>query len=368
MPILSIFFLTLPNTTANQIGLYSGIGFIVGFLLEIPSGYISDLIGHKKALIISKVSMILSMLAYVLANNFWMIVLGSSLLSVSIAFMSGTKEAYMHNLLIELKREKDFTKIMSKMSANVSLFAAFLAISLPFFTQINMRLPLFINLGIDVLGLIPLLLLVKPKLKFKAKKDLKQLSKFFKAIKGTGFYSTSIFVGILGGFMIGISGYRFVYLQELGLPVILVGTIMGFSRFIWFALGNNIHHIEKFGIKKILFFEIFLFSASFILAAVLSNPYIVAIMFILINGYFWSRNMLIKSFFLKNFASNPNLKATMLSIKGQVQVIIQAICAFAISFVMIYSYKLGFGLIGVLYFILLLIVFQFIKKKVFVNA
>ena len=52
LPVLALYFLTLPNTAANQIGLYVGIGWLAGFFLEIPSGYLSDIFGHKKALIL----------------------------------------------------------------------------------------------------------------------------------------------------------------------------------------------------------------------------------------------------------------------------------------------------------------------------
>ncbi|MFK7780079.1 MAG: hypothetical protein QM490_02930, partial [Candidatus Gracilibacteria bacterium] len=66
IPLLSIFFLTLPNTTANQIGIFTGIGFIATLLFEVPSGYVSDVIGHKKTLVISKISQVFSMICYIL--------------------------------------------------------------------------------------------------------------------------------------------------------------------------------------------------------------------------------------------------------------------------------------------------------------
>ena len=45
IPILALYFLSLPNTTAQQIGIYTGIGWFAGFILEIPSGYIYFRIG-----------------------------------------------------------------------------------------------------------------------------------------------------------------------------------------------------------------------------------------------------------------------------------------------------------------------------------
>ncbi len=42
IPILSVYYLTLTNTHANEIGLYTGIGYIAALLMQIPSGYIAD--------------------------------------------------------------------------------------------------------------------------------------------------------------------------------------------------------------------------------------------------------------------------------------------------------------------------------------
>ncbi len=56
---------------------------------------------------------------------------------------------------------------------------------------------------------------------------LSQLKRF----KGTGFYLTSIFIGVISGFMFGLSGYKEPFVESLGMPVVLIGFIMASSRF-----------------------------------------------------------------------------------------------------------------------------------------
>ena len=87
IPILALYFLSLPNTTVQQIGLYIGIGWIVGFLFEIPSGYVSDKIGHKTALIIAKFSMLASSLFFVFGNSLPQFILGSAFISIGFAMV-----------------------------------------------------------------------------------------------------------------------------------------------------------------------------------------------------------------------------------------------------------------------------------------
>jgi hypothetical protein len=42
VPILAIYFLTLPDARAHQIGLYTAIGYGAAMLMQIPSGFIAD--------------------------------------------------------------------------------------------------------------------------------------------------------------------------------------------------------------------------------------------------------------------------------------------------------------------------------------
>ena len=87
-PIIAIFFLTLPNSIAQQIGIYSGIGFLAGFLLEIPSGYLSDTIGHKKALILVGIGFILS--SYVTERDYGVDKLSDTLMICGVGVLACT--------------------------------------------------------------------------------------------------------------------------------------------------------------------------------------------------------------------------------------------------------------------------------------
>ena len=102
--LLSIFFLTLPNTHAQQIGLYSAIGCLVSFLIEIPSGYISDIFGHKRTLVMSTIFMLSSTTLFAFANSLTYFIFGSIFLSLGFAFSSGTNAAFMHETLVALNR------------------------------------------------------------------------------------------------------------------------------------------------------------------------------------------------------------------------------------------------------------------------
>ena len=82
----------------------------------------------------------------------------------------------------------------------------------------------------------------------------------------------------------------------------------------------------------------------------------------LVNGYMQGRNQITKNYLLKRIHSN-NYKATMLSIQSQISSIFQFTIAFIIGFVFEYSFKIGFYVLGISLFLILLITYQFIQNK-----
>lgn len=363
--VLSIYFLTLPNTTANMIGLYTGIGSLVAFFLEVPSGYFADRFGHKKTLILAKFLLLFSTLSFIFFQNFYGFVLGSTFLSVSFAFSSGTSSAFFHETLEGLGRTKEYSKLYGRIRGNVSLISMFFIIALPFLTVIDIILPFIVSLVFDVIGLIVAFTLVNPKSKVKLNGNkIKSISLIFKEARELNFLPFIIFVGAISGFMVGESGFRYVYLESLGYPIIFLGFVMGLSRFVWFLIARYAYLIEEyFTIKQHLFFEIIFFSFSFILMAYFSNPYLVAFFPIIMLGYMFGRSQVIESYILNNHLKDKNYKATILSIQSQVGLFFQFVVPFSIAYIMNYSFKLGYLVLGVSLFFILLISFMKIKGK-----
>ena len=364
IPLMSIYFLTLDNTLANQIGLYTGIGSLVGFLIEMPSGYISDTFGHKKTLILSKFFMLFSTLFLILAatfDAFIMFVLSSVFISVGFAFSSGTVTAFMHDTLIYLKRDKDFTKIMGKMTANVSLISMVFILGLPFFTKYGILVPFYLSLIIDVVGIVVVFSLVSTTEKID-KKDRLTIIEVLKQAKRNHFFPIALFSGAILGFMTGYNGYRTIYLFDLGLPLIYAGVVMGLSRLVWFSLGNYAHIIfEKISMKKHLFFEIFIFSGFFIAIVMFSNFYVIATIMILVNGYQWARRQIMVKYML-DYVGDTRYKATMISLEGQLKSFFEVGVAFMCAYLFSVSYEFGFVVLGVSLFVVLVVCYHFILK------
>lgn len=75
IPILSAYYLTLPNSNAAEIGLYTGLGFLASFIFNVPAGIIADRFGYKRTLICAKILLIGSSAAFLFSNGFYGFVL-----------------------------------------------------------------------------------------------------------------------------------------------------------------------------------------------------------------------------------------------------------------------------------------------------
>ena len=365
IPILAIYFLTLPNTTAQQIGLFTGIGWLAGFFFEIPSGYLADKWGHKKALLLAKFAMLISTLFFIFGNSLLHFSLGSAFIALGFAFTSGTSGAFLHNTLVGLKREEKYGEIDGKIKANVSLVSAGLILLLPVLTKISILLPIQAYLFFDVIGILTVFSLYSPTIKYSAEdKEGEKIWLQLKRFRGTGFYITSLFVGVIGAITIGLSPFKEPFVKELGIPIVLIGSIMALSRVIWFIVGHNLTILKKVTMKRLLFYEIFFFSGLIMLSSQLNNPYLIGLIIAVLIGYYQGRNPLITEYYFNHFLQNKRYKATMLSIKQQIEQVFQAGFALAIGFVMGMSFSMGFLVSGISMLVLLLGIFPFLKKNI----
>lgn len=368
MPILSIYFLTLPNTMANQIGFYTGIGALFSFFLEIPSGYFSDRFGHKNTLVLSKFFMCVSLCSYILGsflnNPFIAFVIGSIFQFVGFAMSSGTASVFIHETLKKLGEVKNFSKIFGRIQGNVSFVSIFIIVALPFLTMINIIIPLFVALVLDILGFFIALSFVNPNLNEHVSKNLKlgHIREILNEFRSFEVLPLAIFFGAITGFSLSSGSFRGLYVESLGYPIIYLGFIMGLSRFIWWIFSRFIHKVEDlFSLKQFLKFEIFIFTLIYGLICYLENAYVVAFLFALVGGYMWGRSAITKKYLL-DMIGGSRFKVTHLSICSQITSLFNFSVAFFIGFFMNFSYRFGFLVYTILLIFVLIVSYFFIKK------
>lgn len=322
-PIVAIFFLTLPGALEHQIGYYSIAGYIASFLLEIPSGYVSDKLGHKNAVLIGLLLLLLTSVFFAIGTSLIFFILASICLSGGFAFLSGSREALIHETLIDLGREKDFSKILSKMSAIGSFASIFLIVLIPLTTKINIRLPFLIYIVTDIITFILALTLKSPKITF----EISQKKNFFNVIgdfKKSKLLYVSLFEGLIFATMFASGNYTTVHLNNLGLPLIFIGVTMALSRFFWFATSTLFSKLSReLTLKEILIMDMLYYIPFFAAMFFLKNLYVAIVLVAFAGGYKFSRMFLIKSHIVSDYVKDKRYKATIISIHSQISSLLQ---------------------------------------------
>ena len=81
--------------TYQLLGIVGAVAFVIGLILEIPSGAIADTIGRKKIIVVSLLFLILSGILLTSATNALFLIGGVIFLQFGVSFLSGTLEALL---------------------------------------------------------------------------------------------------------------------------------------------------------------------------------------------------------------------------------------------------------------------------------
>ena len=122
MPALAVIVLiyTQKGVTVGDFFLIEGIFRLAAFLLEIPSGYLSDRFSRRRVLMLAALLHGAGFAVLALAYGFWEIVAGEVLLGIASALFSGTLEAYTYDLLKRNNTQKHFLKEMGSITTWIS--------------------------------------------------------------------------------------------------------------------------------------------------------------------------------------------------------------------------------------------------------
>lgn len=282
-------------------------------LLEVPSGYLADVIGRRATLILGAAFMPLGLAVYAFSDRFSAFILAESLIAVANSMRSGCESALIYDTLLDLKEADEykkyegrailFTRIGTAASAVLGGVAALAFLRLPFLINIatsSLLLPLALSLG------------EPQRIKRHARNpflDILRIARFsftHGEIRHLIFYAALI--GSAGIIAVWAS---FLYYESLGISVGLFGLI--FAAFqLSSALGSSrAHVIEKaIGMRKALTLPL-LIGVVFLLAGIVRSPAVIP--FIILYSFLWGLSF---PLFLDliNRRIESDIRATVLSV------------------------------------------------------
>jgi MFS family permease len=364
--ILGVYYLTVSDVTAQTIGLILLAGSVSGFIFEIPSGYVSDKIGHKEALVISRILMVVSTVFFLCANSVMLLVLGSVFLSASAAFLSGTGSAFMHETLQGLRREHEYAQVMGKVSSLGFAVPIVLMVSVPFLVSVSYKMPFVLALVIDLVGLFAALSLTVPHVPIEEIEEVGVMN--FRQVICEGYqlsyFSIALFSGIVSGVLFSVSGFRAPYQAVLQVPVIWYGVLFGIGRVcasLMLAFSGRIK--KHFTLPSFYLFQLVLYTLLMLVLGFVTTGWVVVTVFIIINAFQWGLTKIDEGYQLE-IIKKSKFKATLLSTGSQIDLAISGIVGYSLGYAILQtSYSKGFAYLAILFVVVLVPLYVYIAKR-----
>ena len=316
MPIIVLFFQE-HGLSLSKVMILQSIYSISVALFEIPSGYIADIFGRKKAIIIST---ILSFIGYVLFSffsDFTVFIIAEILIGVGGSLMSGSDSAIIYDTLIENNDKKKYTKVEGKNYAIGNFSEAIAGILGGILAATSIYYPVYIQTIILSFSIPIAFSIIEPKINnsYTKKKDLKIRN----ILKNTLFFDKKlkwliIFSATMGVATLSIAWFCQPFFKSINIPIIYFGLIwailnlsVGITSFNSYRIEKNMSPIKIMTIISILmpicFFFISVFNSIFSLLFILLIYLIRGIVTPLLRNYI-------------NIEISSEKRATVLSIRS----------------------------------------------------
>src|SRR3989338_1429873 len=364
--ILGAYYLTIPDVTPKIIGTILLAGSLSGFIFEIPSGYMSDKIGHKLTLVISRVLMLMSTVFFLVANNIPFLILGAIFLSASAAFQSGTGSAFMHETLQGLRREHDYARVMGKISSIGFAVPIVFMVLVPFLVSVSYKMPFLIALVVDIIGLLSAISLTVPPIPQEHIEEIGATN--FKRVLQEGYrlnyFGIALFSGIISGTLFSVGGFRAPYQTFLEIPVIWYGVFFGIGRALASLMLAYSGKIKKFiTLTSFYKFQLTVYTLLFFVLGIIATWWVVVTAFIVINAFQWGLSKIDEGYQL-NIIKSSKFKATLLSTGSQIDLAVAAVSSFGVGFLIDrVSYQYGFLYSGIIFLAILSPLYLYIVRK-----
>lgn len=110
IPIITLFFKDQLGLTVGDVLLLQAAFGLVAVVLEFPSGYVADRLGHRLSLLVAGVLWLVGWVLYARAYDFTSALVAESTLAAGLAFLSGADAALLYESLEEEGRAGEYTR------------------------------------------------------------------------------------------------------------------------------------------------------------------------------------------------------------------------------------------------------------------
>lgn len=351
MPIVVLFYQE-NGLNMSQIFILKSVYSIAMVATELPSGYLADVWGCRRTLLIGALLGTLGIAIYSFSAGFVSFLMAEVVLGIGFSFVSGADSAMLYDSLKAENRENDYIKYEGRITSAGNFAEALAGVLGGFLATYALRTPYFFQIGVAAIGIPAAIMLKEPqhaveRTHLKMKEILSIIAVTYRQREMRSAILISSFTGAA---TLTYAWFVQPYFQEAKVPVSAFGIL-------WTALNLSAgvfsmfsYKIERWlGMKKTLLLIVIFISIGFILTSIEISLAGIAILF----GFYMVRG--IATPVLKdqiNQYTDSKVRATILSIRNfEIRIIFAAIGPALGYLTDTFSLKTALMVTGIIYFL-----------------
>jgi len=248
MPIIVLFFQEHGLTLTEVMILQSIYSFSVA-LFEIPSGYIADIFGRKKTIVLSTIFTFIGFLVFSFFGGFYAFAIAQVLVGIGGSLMSGSDSAIIYDTLLETNSKNTYTKIEGRSYAIGNFSEAFAGILGGFLAVGSIYMPIYVQTSILFFSIPIAFTLIEPTMHKENKLDrsfkaVLEVVKFAmvdnQKLKWLIIYSSAMGVATLS-----MAWFAQPFFKSINIPLAYFGILWAVLNFSAGITSFNAHQFDK---------------------------------------------------------------------------------------------------------------------------
>jgi len=351
MPIVVLFYQE-NGLSMSQIFLLKSIYSIAMVVTELPSGYLADVWGCRRTILLGAIMGTFGILIYSLSASFASFIIAEIILGVGFSFVSGADSAMLYDSLKAENREDEYIKYEGRITSGGNFAEALAGVVGGLLAAISLRTPYYFQIFVAATAIPAAFFLKEPQ--HVLEKTRLKMTEILGIVKLTyqqpEMRSAILISSFTGAATLTYAWFVQPYFQKAGVPVSVFGilwTLLNLSAGIFSMYSYRIERL--LGQKRTLLLIVVFISVGFILTSIEISLAGIAILF----GFYMIRGIatpVLKDYI--NQYTDSNVRATILSIRNfEIRIIFAAVGPVLGYLTDTFSIKTALLVAGIAYFV-----------------